>query len=248
MIYRRRKEAHMLRSKILAAVLIAPLQLAWSQERAPELPDLAAFRDSLKAVPVAEAPAAAARRVAIAPGKAACAKVDLDGGQISGRAFSTTMDVADASGKNVATLETEGRGRVFKSADGSVIAKASEQEVKGGRIITVTGCSGETIATIVESDVNWRGDRSFVIKDAAGAVIGQTGVIDYLRSGYKITGPSGVIAEIKSTHWFFDRVSVTGPADSRIVVMLKAYNNEANARESLRRNQERERGSRDRRA
>lgn len=238
----------MLRSKILAAVLIAPLQLAWSQERAPELPDLAVFRDSLKAIPVAEAPAAAARRVAAVTGKAACAMVNLDGGQISGKTFSTTMDVADASGKLVATLETEGRGRVFKSADGAVIAKASEREVKGGRIITVTGCSGETIATIVESDVNWHGDRSFVIKDAVGVEIGRTGVIGYLQSSYTLTHPHGVLAEIKSTHWFFDRVSIRGDADSRIVVMLKAYNNEANARESLRRHQERERGGRDRRA
>lgn len=238
----------MKRIQLLAVAILAPLNLAWSQSRAPELPDLASFRDSLKDVPVSAAPAAvAARRVAVKTGNASCAAVNINGGQINARSFSTTMDVADSSGKTVATLETEGRRRVFKSADGSVIAGATEKEVKGGRIITITGCSGETVATIVETDVNWHGDRSFVIQDASGALIGSTGVIGYLQSGYKVTGPAGTAAEIKSSHWFFDRVSVAGTLDSRIVVMLKAYNNEANARESLRRNQQRERPGRDRR-
>lgn len=222
---------------LMSLIALIPLG-ASAQERARELPSMSELRDSLRDArgPAAVPGAAVARPAAAAPGKIGCPVPMVDGMKVKGRWFSDTRDVKWADGSDFGTLESEGSSRVFKYKDGSVVAKGSAQDVKGGRVITVTGCDGGTIGTITETETDWNGSRAFAVKDASGAEVAKTGSIEYGQDSYILTGAKGPVAKVSDDD---AELNVMGAIDGRLVIMVSAFNDAADWRENARRRRER---------
>ncbi len=167
----------------------------------------------------------------------ACTSPSIDGGQIRGRAFSSTMDIKSASGSPMGTIESEGSGWVMKNTDGSIAARATESGNDESRAISVSGCNGEPVGTITVTRAGWRGERTIEAKDASGASIGTTGRVDYLQDSWRL----GAIS-YEDDHWLLDSWRIRGKSDARIAMFAAMANSAANRRESQSRNSERERG------
>lgn len=163
-----------------------------------------------------------------------CTSPSIDGGQIRGRAFSSTMDIKSAAGNPMGTIESEGSGWVMKNMDGSVAARAAESGNDEKRTISVTGCSGEPVGTITVTRAGWRGERVIEAKDASGSSIGSTGSVDYLQGSWSLGGIS-----YEEDHWFLDSWRIRGKGDARIAMFAAMANSAANRRESQTRNRER---------
>ncbi len=227
------------RSHVLAALLAAPLSLGHAHDSEAALPDLdkapALFRD-------AEVPAIGAsgplRAAVAAPARAACPIPSLDGAELRARVFSMTVDVKWPDGSPLGRLEPEGDGWAFRDNHGALIARSRETAGENGRTFSITGCSGEAVGEVVETDAGYGGERSFELKDAAGRVTGRTGRIDYLQPSWKITGDGGA-ASVESDHWFLDSWTVRGRGDGRLTAFLITANSAANRRESSERRRER---------
>ena len=166
-----------------------------------------------------------------------CTSPGIDGGQIRGRAFSSTMDIKSASGSPMGTIESEGSGWVIKNTDGSVAARAAESGDDEKRTISVTGCNGEPVGTITVTRAGWRGERVIEAKDASGASIGSSGNVDYLQDDWSLGG-----IRYEDDHWLLDSWRIRGKGDARIAMFAAMANSSANRRESQSRNSERERG------
>ncbi|MEK7858793.1 MAG: hypothetical protein AAB320_06580 [Elusimicrobiota bacterium] len=221
--------------KTLFAVIIAAPLCASAQEKAPPLPDSEQFKAALSE---AAAPAAVVgKAVGIAQASVpplACPVPSLDGAEIKGRWFSSTMDVRWKTGEDMGTIETSGRnGRVFRDTRGNIVADASVAVNGDWRTITVKGCNGEVVGTIVENDAPYGGNRAFTLKDASGAVLGSAQV-EYMQDVFSITGPGGAVATVNGK-----RIFASG-ADGRLVAMLSVYNDSADMRESAERRRERQ--------
>ncbi|TPW17757.1 MAG: hypothetical protein FD126_3582, partial [Elusimicrobia bacterium] len=142
-----------------------------------------------------------------------CTSPSIDGGQIRGRAFSSTMDIKGPNGSPMGTIESEGSGWVMKNTDGSVAARATESGNDETRTISVTGCSGEPVGSITVTRAGWRGERVIEAKDASGASIGTTGNVDYLQSSWRLGGIS-----YEDDHWLLDSWRIRGKGDARIAM------------------------------
>lgn len=227
------------RSMLFALIITAPISAVSAQEKAPALPDLSEIQAALRA----SVPPATAAGKAVGPAQAAdtpraCPVPSLDGGEVQGRMFSTTYDVRGRSG-DLGTIETSGKGRVFKDTSGGTIAQSDEKAEGEWRTITVRDCGGERVGVIVENDAPWGGNRAFTLKDASGAVIGATETVGYLQSEFTIKGAGGSIATIKDNHWFLDRWAIKSNVDGRLVALALIANSAANSRESSERRRER---------
>lgn len=230
--------------QILAAMLATPLSLvsapgAEARPRDWDGPMHERFRD-YEPPPIGDAvevtPPADAGRAE--PGRPApgipCTSPSMDGAQIRGRMFSSTMDIKGPSGNPLGTIASEGSGWVMKNTDGSTAARAAESGNDETRAIAVTGCSGEPVGTITVTRAGWRGERVIEAKDASGAVIGTTGSVDYLQSSWRM----GAIS-YEDDHWLLDSWRITGKGDGRIAAFAAMANSAANRRESQSRNRER---------
>lgn len=227
------------RKHILAAMLAGPLSLSHARDANAGLPDFEGppglFRD-------AEVPAiAASGPVGALPlelPRLGCPIPLLDGGQLRGRVFSSVVDVKWADGSPLGTIAPQGRAWEFRGAAGELIAAAAESAREGVRTLTVTGCSGEPVGTVTETEADYDGGRSFELRDAAGAELGRTGPVGYLQSRWTVSGAGGVTT-IEDDHWFLDSWTVRGKADTRLVAFAVVANSAANRRESQRRHHER---------
>lgn len=163
-----------------------------------------------------------------------CTSPSIDGGQIRGRAFSSTMDIKSADGAPLGTIEPEGSGWVMKNTEGSVAARAAESGDDEKRTITVTGCNGEPVGTITVTRAGSRGERVIEARDASGATTGSTGEVSYLQGSWRLGGIS-----YEEDHWFLDSWRIRGKGDARIAMFAAMANSAANRRESQTRNRER---------
>lgn len=223
-----------IKKTLFAMIIAAPFSVA-AQEKAPSLPDSEQFK---AAISEAAAPASVAgKAVGVAQASVpplACPVPSLDGAEIKGRWFSSTMDVRWKTGGDMGTIETSGReGRLFRDTQGNIVADATVAVNGEWRTITVKGCNGEVIGTIVENDAPYGGNRAFTLKDAAGAILGSAQV-EYMQSVFSITGAAGTLATINDK-----RIFASG-ADGRVVAMLSVYNDAADSRESAERRRERQ--------
>lgn len=166
-----------------------------------------------------------------------CTSPSLDGAQIRGRMFDSTMDIKGPNGSPMGTIDSEGSGWVMKNSDGSIAARATESGNDETRTISVTGCGGEPVGTITVTRAGWRGERTIEAKDASGASIGSSGSVDYLQSNWRMGSIS-----YEDDHWLLDSWRIRGKGDGRIAAFAAMANSAANRRESQSRNSERERG------
>ena len=228
------------KSHVLAALLAAPLSIGPTHDAEAAMPDLetppALFRDA--EVPAIGVSGPLGTAAGAQTHRAACPNPSLDGAEVRARVFSTTIDVKWPDGSPMGRLEPEGDGWEFKNTDGALIAKAAVSAGERERTISVTGCSGEPVGEIIERAEGYDGDRSYELKDAAGRVIGRTGVIGYLQSRWNVTGDAGA-SSIESDHWFLDSWTVKGKGDGRLSAFLIAANSAANRRESQTRHRDR---------
>lgn len=207
--------------QILAAMLATPLSLASPHDADAALPDF-------------ESPPGLYRNFDAPPIGAACPVPSLDGAQIRGRMFSSTMDVKDSRGAPLGSIDGEGSGWVLRHVDGTVIARASDSGDDESRTISITGCSGEPVGIITVTRAGWRGERVIEAKDASGAPLGTSGRVDYLQSAWRL----GAIG-FEDDHWLLDSWRIRGPGDGRIAAFAALANSAANRRESQSRNRER---------
>lgn len=227
------------RKQILAAMLAGPLTMSTARGAKAALPDFTPppglFRDA--EVPAIEASGPMGAAPQELP-SVSCPVPLLDGGQLRGRLLSSTVDVKWANGSPMGTIEPQGTGWVFRGTGGELIATAAESSRERGRTLTVSGCSGESVGTVIESETGYDGARSFALGDASGAEVGRTGSVDYLQSRWTVSGPAGATS-IEDDHWFLDSWTVRGRADARLVAFAVVANSAANRRESQRRHRER---------
>ncbi|MBI5595626.1 MAG: hypothetical protein HY928_05990 [Elusimicrobia bacterium] len=216
------------RNHILAAILAAPLGLSGAAEAQVYSGEIPSIGAAGPLIPVQKVPESLA----------ACTAVGLDGAQIRGRVFSSTMDIKDASGAPMGTLETEGDGWVFKDMNGGTLAKASVSERDDGKTLTVTGCAGEPVGQIIETKAGWRGERAIEVRDAGGRAIARSAVISYLQSSWSLEGSGGSIS-FEDDHWALDSWRMKGGIDGRLGAFAVMANSGANRRESQSRNRER---------
>lgn len=207
--------------QILAALLATPLTVGSAHEADAAPPDF-------------ESPPGLYRDFSAPPVGAACPIPSLDGAQVRGRMFDSTVDIKNADGRPLGTLDPEGSGWVMKAADGSVIARAAETGDDATRTIIITGCTGEPVGTITVRRAGWRGERVIEAKDASGAPLGTSGSVDYLQSSWRL----GAIG-YEDDHWLLDSWRIRGPGDGRIAAFAAMANSAANRRESQSRNRER---------
>lgn len=228
--------------QILAAMLATPLSLvsapdAEARPRDWDGPMRERFRDfeppAIEGAVEVKPPATDEGR-AEPVGSIACTSPSLDGAQIRGRAFSSTMDIKGPEGTPMGTIESEGSGWVMKNPDGSIAAHASESGDDETRTIAVTGCGGEPVGTITVKRAGWRGERTIEAKDASGAVIGSSGSVDYLQDDWRM-GP----ISYEDDHWLLDSWRIRGKADGRIAAFAAMANSAANRRESQSRHRDR---------
>lgn len=225
---------------MIIKALVAVAGLAFSQEKAQELPTLEQFRDALRAAPAPPSPALLAGEAA--PPRSSsiiqAQALNLDGAKLEGRWFSSTKDVKNAKGEEIGTLEVGGGGRIYKDKSGAVVVQG---QIVTGRSWKITGAEG-VIGSIEEA--NSGDDRVLTIKDASGAEVGRTGTIGFSQDEYVISGPSGLLAKISGGD---SEINIMGRADSRLILMASAYNDWADWRDSAARRHEREpRGGRHR--
>ena len=230
--------------QILAAMLATPLSLVSAPNAEAVMPDWDGPRGHFRdfepppiegavevTPPKAEAPSAPPIQ------GTACTSPSMDGAQIRGRMFDSTMDIKGPSGNPMGTIDSEGSGWVMKNGDGSIAARASESGDDEKRTITVTGCAGEPVGAITVTRSGWRGERIIEATDASGASIGTTGSVSYLQSNWRM----GQIS-YEDDHWLLDSWRIRGQGDGRIAAFAAMANSAANRRESRNRNAEREHG------
>lgn len=216
------------RTPILAALLAAPITFGGGAS-AVAFDDVPAIGTSGPLTPMKVAPEVVA----------ACKPYALDGAQIRGRVFSAAMDLKDASGKPIGTLESADGGWELKDADGKTIAKASDSAGENGRVLTVTGCAGEPVGQVIEARAGWRGERTIEIRDAGGKTIARSKEIGYLQGKWSLEGSGGSLS-FEDDHWALDSWRVRGGIDGRLGAFAVVANSGANRRESQSRNRERE--------
>lgn len=207
--------------QILAALLATPLTVGSAREADAALPDF-------------ESPPGLYRDLAAPPLGAACAILSLDGAQVRGRMFDSTVDIKDAAGRPIGTIDSEGSGWVMKAADGSVVAHAAEKGDDETRTISITDCSGEAVGTVTVKRAGWRGERVIEARNASGAAIGTSGSVGYLQSSWRLGDVS-----YEDDHWLLDSWRIRGAGDGRIAAFAALANSAANRRESQSRNRER---------
>lgn len=205
--------------QILAAMLATPLSLATPSDAG--MPDF-------------ESPPGLYKDAAVPGVGAACAVLSLDGAQIRGRMFDSTMDLKDPGGRPIGTIESQDRGWVMKAADGSVVARAAESGDDERRTISVTDCAGAPAGSITVTRAGWRGERVIEARDASGALVGTSGSVSYLQDSWSL-GP----IRYEDDHWLLDSWRVRGAGDARLAAFAAMANSAANRRESQSRNRER---------
>ena len=125
-------------------------------------------------------------------------------------------------GQEVGKVESRGSGLTY-TASGAGQATVSFSEGSFGRQAAVTGCNGEALGSVVETDSH---DSSrFIILDASGRAVASSGDVDgtsWVMSGL------GASAMIKNDNWLVDRyaLSMTG-IDGRLVLTAAIMNNQA---------------------
>lgn len=163
-----------------------------------------------------------------------CSLMKLDEVVISRGVFSTDFTV-EASGAKIGEIEVKSDGFTIKSG-AAVSAKTA------GTV--VTDCSGAVIGSVEE--LAGDSSSSFVIKNAAGAIIAASGEVDGHSMVLKGTG--GMVS-VQNNHWLIDsyKVSSTG-IDARLAAVAVVTNNRALYRRAAQRrrdNPHEPRGGRD---
>jgi hypothetical protein len=203
---------------ITIKTLVVVAGLAFSQEKAQDLPNLEKFKELLAN------PGLVKSLTLIKSARKECrVPENLDGATIENRWFSTTRDVMDAKGQPIGTLEVGGGGRIYKV--GSVT-------VASGQIVSsnswkIIDCMGALIGVIEESPA--RENRVLVIKDASGSVIAVSDAIGFSQNEYVINGAKGPLAKISDDD---SQINITGQTDPRLILMATAYNDWADWRDS----------------
>jgi len=194
--------------------------------------DVSGFREALKGVEAPASPssrpleAAAAAGAAAGAARAACAVLSLNGATVGRGLFQNdyTVKVGD---QEVGKVASSGSGWTY-TAGGASQASVAVSDVQSGRRATVTGCDGETLGSVVETDAS--GSSRFVITDASGNVVAYSGDVD--GTTWSMTG-SGASASIKNDHWLLDRYALTmSGVDGRLVLTAAIMNNQALYRRS----------------
>lgn len=191
--------------------------------------DVSGFKEALKGV---EAPASPPSRpleaaaAGAAAARAACAVLSLNGATVGRGLFQNDYTVK-AGDQEVGKVASSGSGWTY-TAGGASQASVAVSDVQSGRRATVTGCDGETLGGVVETDAS--SSSRFVITDASGNVIAYSGDVD--GTTWSMTG-SGASASIKNDHWLLDRYALTmSGVDGRLVLTAAIMNNQALYRRS----------------
>lgn len=190
---------------------------------ARELNDLGEWRREMREI---RAPQARVVEFTPAPTDAkGCSLMKLDEVVISRGVFSSDFTV-ESGGSKIGEIEISGDGVTIKSGS-AVSAKASGS--------VVTDCAGAVIGSVEE--LAGDSSSSFVIKNAAGAIVAASGEVD--GHSMILKGAGGMVS-VQNNHWLIDSYKVASSGiDARLAAMATIMNNRALYRRSSERNRER---------
>lgn len=159
----------------------------------------------------------------------ACPALRLSGAKIGRGPLSNDFDIKNGAGS---IGEVDYRSDRFEiKLGGATAAKA----VIAGSIATVTDCGGAVVGTVQE--VEGSGSSYFVIKDAAGQIVAQSGWVDDYTFALRGAGGSATMQEdsgMLSTGW---TVSTEG-LDDRLAATASLMNHGAIMRRAAERRRE----------
>jgi hypothetical protein len=185
--------------------------------------DVSGFKEALKGSPAPATPSMSAPASPLPPlPPIRCAVLSLNGATVGRGLFQNDYAVKIA-GEEVGRVEAGGSGLDY-SASGRRQADVSFAfGVDGARRATVSGCDGETVGTIVETDAS---DSSrFRVEDAAGKFVAGSGDVD--GTTWSLAGP-GVSATITNADWIRDDYALAmSGVDGRLVLTAAIMNNQA---------------------
>lgn len=202
---------------------------------AKEFNDIGEWRREMREIHVKEPQAVIVAAPAPVDAKG-CALMKLEDVVISRGVFSSDFTV-EAGGSEIGKIEVNRDGYVIRNGS-AVAAKTSGA--------TVTDCSGAVIGSVEE--LAGDSSSSFVIKNAAGAIIAASGNVDGHSMVLKGTG--GMVS-VQNNHWLIDSYKVsTSGVDARLAAIAVVLNNSALYRRAGERRRERDmdrphRGGRD---
>lgn len=151
------------------------------------------------------------------------------------------LDVT-AAGAPVGVIRSASDGFVFTDSRGRVIVASEglgDFKNRGETTAMVKDGAGAVIGQLFRSSVGKRGQRAFQVRDAAGKVVGDTGEISFVDSSFILRSPQGAPAALYNRErWMAAAWSIV-PAepgvDIRLAAIILAHNTREDLRESKRR-------------
>lgn len=175
----------------ICALMATAVMPALAADKAPDLPDLDAFRERLADQPAPRTAAGRPVAAAMTPGECDLPSPRLDF-TIRSKALSLKrVYFIKSRGEDFGRIVERSKGYQLLGAEGRPIAEAAVEGLGRGQRVSMTDACGRKIGEVLRIDEGSDGAHSFRILDAGGAILAVSKTAGYGQSEMSLTDAAG---------------------------------------------------------